>query len=180
MSQENWDRYFLKLCKDVASNSKCYSRQIGAILVKDNIVISTGYNGPARKIPECKERFFKDQNFINECDKRNLTIDKIFMENVRICPRQFLGYKSGEGLEWCNAIHAEKNCLLSAARLGIKTKGSSLYINSKISCCTQCLSACIQCGIEEIVVIKNDIYDVSVQWVIDNSSIKIREFGVHV
>lgn len=168
----NWDRYFLNLCDVVASNSKCLSRKIGAVLVKDNIVISTGYNGPARKIPSCDKRMCSDIFLNEELRKKDVLVSDI----ISICPRKFLGYKSGEGLEWCPAIHAEKNCLLSAARLGIKTKNSTLYINSKISPCTQCFSACIQAGVKEIVVIKNSLYDKSVSWCMENSSIIVREF----
>lgn len=172
----NWDQYFLNLCNVVASNSKCLSRQIGAILVRDNVVISTGYNGPARGIPPCNERFLKDEFLYEELIKRGMIASDI--EDLNICPRKVLGFKSGKGLEWCNAIHAEKNCLLAAARLGVQTKGTTLYINSSISPCTQCFSACIQAGIEEIVVIRNTLYDISVKWCMDNSSIIVREFNL--
>lgn len=168
----NWDQYFLNLCNVVASNSKCLSRQIGAVLVKDNVVISTGYNGPARGIPPCNERILKDEFLYEELRKRKISD----VRDTNVCPRKLLRFKSGKGLEWCNAIHAEKNCLLAAARLGIQTKGATLYINSTISPCTQCFSACIQAGIEEIVVIRNTLYDISVKWCMNNSSIIVREF----
>jgi dCMP deaminase len=172
----NWDEYFLNLCNAVASNSKCLSRQIGAILVKDNIVISTGYNGPARDIPPCNERFLKDEFLYEKLIQKGASAADI--KTFDTCPRKILGFKSGEGLEWCPAVHAEKNCLLAAARLGIKTKGASLYINSTISSCTQCFSACIQAGIKEIVVIKNSFFDVSVNWCNNNSSIITREYNL--
>lgn len=170
----NWDNYFLGICKEVGKNSKCHSRQIGAILVKHNIIISTGYNGPARNIPECRERYKSDPYLIDLVDENKLDG---FYEN-KVCPRKALGFKSGEGLEWCNAVHAEKNCLLSAARMGIKTKGSTLYIDAEISPCTQCYSACIQAGIKEIVVVKNNIYDVTLEWCLGWNDIKIREFNL--
>jgi len=178
-NKTKWDKYFLDICISVSLNSKCHSRQIGAILVKDNIVISTGYNGPAREIPECRERFLHDDNMKEIlCDMR---YEKISIENAyknKTCPRKFLKFKSGEGLEYCNAVHAEKNCLISAARMGISTKGATLYMNAEISPCTQCFSACINAGIKEIVLIKNKIYDPTLEWCIKNSNIVIREFNI--
>jgi len=175
---KNWDEYYLGLCIAAGSNSKCHSRQIGAILVKDNIVISTGYNGPARGIPECRVRLHRDH-------KMNKLLLETYTENEiaefydkSICPRKVLGFPSGEGLEWCNAVHAEKNCIVAAACLGIATKGSTLYMNADVSPCTQCYSACVNAGIKEIVLIKNNIYDPSLQWCIDHAKLPIREFDL--
>jgi len=50
MNNQKWDTYFHKICESVASKSPCLSRKIGAILVKDKIVVATGFNGPARGI----------------------------------------------------------------------------------------------------------------------------------
>lgn len=175
----NWDQYYLDICRAVGKNSKCHSRQIGSILVKDKIIISTGYNGPARGIPECIIRLYEDSEMYLELEIRG--IDKIAIKRAydkKICPRKVLGFKSGEGLEWCNAVHSEKNCLLSAARLGIATKGATLYIDAEVSPCTQCYSASIQAGIKEIVVIKNNIYDPSLEWCMKHSNLKIREFEI--
>ena len=174
----NWDKYFLGLCEAASWNSKCHSRQIGAILVRDNIVISTGYNGPARGIPECRLRLHRD-NHINKKLLETYTEDDIAtMYENSVCPRKALGFKSGEGLEWCNAVHAEKNCIVAAARLGIATKGSTLYMNADVSPCTQCYSACVNAGIKEIVLIKNTIYDPSLEWCIHHTDIVIREFNL--
>ena len=54
------DKWFYKMCKDVASNSKCLSRKVGAVLVRDGTVISSGYNGPARNFPHCDRRYIID------------------------------------------------------------------------------------------------------------------------
>jgi len=174
-----WDKYYLGLCKAAGSNSKCHSRQIGAILVRDNIVISSGYNGPARGIPECRERMINDDVMKKELKKRKI-LSRYIVDGIKNhqCPRKVLGYPSGEGLEWCNAVHAEKNCIVAAARLGIATKDSTLYMNADVSPCTQCYSACVNAGIKEIVLIKNKIYDPSLQWCIDYTDIPIREFDI--
>ena len=110
MSQKNWDRYFYNICLTVSTNSKCLSRHIGAILVKDNSIISTGYNGPPRGIPHCGIRHQIDPHLLSQYK----SIDKYFNENIEVkkCPRQILGYKSGEGLEWCVAGHSERNALI--------------------------------------------------------------------
>jgi len=171
-----WDQYFLNLCREVGKNSKCHSRQIGSILVRDKIVIATGYNGPARGIPACRERYYNDPILIEKTGLPEQSIPLQDAYNNKHCPRKFLGFKSGEGLEWCNAVHAEKNCLLAAARLGTRTKGATLYIDAEVSPCTQCYSACIQAGIKEIVVVKNNIYDPTLEWCIKGSFLKIREF----
>ena len=65
-----WDNYFHTICESVSTKSPCLSRKIGAILVRDKSIISTGFNGPARGIPHCgHERFMKDSvlsTFINK------------------------------------------------------------------------------------------------------------------
>jgi len=98
------------------------SRRIGAILVKDKIIISTGYNGPPRGIPDCDKRWTVDPIFKNKYEK------DIVKETEGKCPRYAIGCKSGEQMEICVAAHAEENCILSAARLGTSVKGSTMYM----------------------------------------------------
>ena len=144
-----WDLYFHSICKIIASKSPCLSRQIGAILVRDNSIISTGYNGPARGIPHCQD----------------------------ICPRRKYGYISGTHMELCPAQHAEENCISNAARNGTCVFGSTLYLNTVIPC-KNCLSTLINSGISEIVVEELTVYDQYSQFIIDNSNIKIRSFNL--
>jgi len=172
----NWDEYYLNICKEVGKKSHCHSRQIGSILVKDKIIISTGYNGPARGIPPCNGRYFNDLVLIERIGLKPMSKKLQDAHKQKICPRKFLGYKSGEGLEWCPAVHAEKNCLLAAARMGITTKGATLYIDATVSPCTQCFSAAVNAGVNEIVVLKNDIYDPTLEWVMKNTFLKVREY----
>jgi len=172
-----WDEYYLKICETVGSNSKCHSRQIGAILVRDNRIISTGYNGPPVGVPECRGRYKIDKPMIKFLKSKNVSqveIDQAYED--KLCPRRPMKFPSGEGLEWCCAIHAEKNCLLSAALQGIATKGATLYANMSISPCTQCLGACVNAGIKEIVLLRNTTYDATVKWVKHFSYISIRKF----
>ena len=58
-----WDEYFLDICCSISTKSPCLSRKIGAILVRDNSIISTGYNGPPRGVPHCgHDRFMADHD----------------------------------------------------------------------------------------------------------------------
>ncbi len=170
MSKMCWDEYFLKVCDVVASNSKCLSRKIGSIVVKDKSIISTGYNGPPRGVPSCSERFCRDIKYASEL----IRLEKNGSDLTK-CPRQILGFKSGEGLEWCPAGHSERNSLINAARHGIKMKGSIMYMNCNIPC-SPCLIEIINAGIKEIVVTKLEYYDIMGEYLIKESGLKVREY----
>ena len=118
-----WDTYFHNICTAVATKSPCLSRQIGAILVRDNSIVSTGFNGPARGYFHCEGQ----------------------------CPRKVAGFKSGEGLLHCPAAHAEGNCIANAARIGASTVGSTLYMNCVIPC-KDCMILLVNAGIKSIVI----------------------------
>ena len=164
----NWDKYFLNICNAVAENSKCLSRKIGAIIVKDNIIVSTGYNGPPRGVPECQNRYTLDERVVDKC--KGMDIDK------NVCPRYTLGYKSGQGLDICIAGHAERNALINAARVGISTKGLKMYMNCPTSC-KDCLIEIINAGIEEIIVTEGDFYDETSKYLLEHSNLKVRKFN---
>jgi len=168
---KRWDQYFYRICGAVASNSRCHSRQIGAIIVRDKSIVSTGYNGPARGIPHCgPERFKRDSALLNA----SLEI-ATFEREQEICPRKLMGFKSGEGLEWCIAAHAERNCISNAARLGVSTLGTTLYMNDQV-CCKDCLTELINAGIERIVVTDAKAYDRLGYFIIKSAGISIRIF----
>ena len=173
---KRWDDYFLSICNAVATKSPCLSRQIGCLLVRDHSIISTGYNGPPRGVPHCgAERFEKDMSisFINKLKEFE---DLYTPSDIRTtCPRRLLGYKSGEGVEWCPAQHAEENAISNAARIGAVVNGSTLYMNSVIPC-NKCLGTLINAGIIEIVITSLTLYDDHTQFLFDNANIKLREF----
>lgn len=173
MCNRKWDSYYYDLCKVVASNSKCLSRQIGSILVRDKSIISTGYNGPPRGIMPCNERLLHDGIIGKELEKRN--IKKTEAYNTNLCPRQVLRFKSGRGLEWCPAGHSERNCLINAARAGICTKGAIIYMFCGIPC-GDCYIELINAGIVEIVCTKLTYYDDKSRYLHNNSDIKVRKF----
>ena len=152
---------------------KCFSRQIGAILVKDNTIVSTGYNGPSRGIMHCNERYKYDVELLKYMKENN--IDRPY--DYMCCPRQHLKFKSGQGLEWCIAGHAERNTLINAARNGIATKGLKMYMTCGVPC-KDCMIEIINAGIGELIVSEIYFYDKMSKFLLQESNIKIREFDV--
>lgn len=173
MKRISYDDYFFKIADAAASRSACLSRKLGAVIVKDNSIISTGYNGPSRGIPHCDERQGPDGN-------DNYLIAAFLKEgkecDPNICPRYSLGYKSGQGLHLCPATHAEINAIADAARRGVSVLGSTLYLNWVIPC-SNCLKAIINAGIVEVVVRTLSTYDPMSEFLIRNSNLKIRVFN---
>lgn len=172
MSQSKWDKYFLGICKAVATNSKCLSRNIGAILVKDKSIISTGYNGPPRGIRTCNQRILVDDALRKEYSEITHLTNK---QKESMCPRYVLGFKSGEGLDLCVAGHAERNSIVNAARMGICTHGSTMYMTCGVPC-TPCLVEIINAGIVEIVVTNTDFYDTSGKYLLGESNLICRTY----
>uniref|UniRef100_A0A6M3JZ95 Putative CMP/dCMP deaminase zinc-binding n=1 Tax=viral metagenome TaxID=1070528 RepID=A0A6M3JZ95_9ZZZZ len=173
-SQSRWDEYFLRLCETVSNKSPCLSRTIGVVLTRHNSVVATGYNGPARGVPHCgHERLKVDESLqkaINSkvIDRRELDIT---------CPRQLMNYKTGKGLEWCLASHAEQNVIANAAMLGVNVYDTTLYMNCVLPC-KNCMSLLINAGISEIVVTSLNPYDDYSKYILNHSSIKVREFDI--
>lgn len=96
----NKDSYYLSIARAVALRSTCLRRQYGAVIVKDDEIISTGYNGSARGEANC-------------CD-------------VGVCWREEHNIPHGEQYEKCVAVHAEQNAIISAARRDCI--GATLYL----------------------------------------------------
>ena len=149
----NWDNYFYGICQQVTKNSKCLSRNIGAILVRDKVIVATGYNGPPRGMAHCNTRSGLDQ-----------------------CPRRFFGYGSGEGLHLCPAAHAEANCIANAARVGVNTKDTTIYMTCEIPC-NNCLALIINAGISEVVCKSITPYDDLSVEILEQSSLTLRSFN---
>ena len=101
MKRISKDQYYLNIAKAVSERSTCLRRHYGAVIVKNDEIIATGYNGAARGEANC-------------CD--------IYEE----CPRKNAAHNSGNYGD-CPAVHAEQNALLSAARKD--TQGATLYLN---------------------------------------------------
>jgi len=168
-----WDAYFHKICESVSSKSPCLSRKIGAILVKDKVVVATGFNGPARGVPHCGEERFENDKSLREAMRDILPKEASLIATV--CPRRLLNYSSGEGLHLCPAEHAERNCIASAARVGVSVKGATLYMNCVLPC-RNCITLLINAGVDEIVIDSVTHYDKYSEFIYKHSNINIRKF----
>lgn len=171
-----WDDYYLDVCDTISTNSKCLSRRIGAILVRDKSILVTGYNGPPRGVPHCGiERYHKD-DYLNSLIRPDVYLHRIEREAIETtCPRQLLGYKSGEGIDLCPAGHAEENVLITAARTGVQTNHAKMYMNCPIPC-APCLVKIINAGIKEIVVTKRTYYDTLSPYLVETSDLIVRVY----
>ena len=168
-----WDQRFYRICIELASWSSCLSRQIGAVLVKDKTIIATGYNGPPRGLPHCgAERRKSDVTLFHRLSGESF---EPVLGDDTMCPRQRLGFTSGDGLHLCPAAHAEDNCISNAARMGIVTLRSTLYVSCGVPC-KNCLGKIINAGISEIVCESMNVYDDLTKWLLKESNIKIRVY----
>ncbi len=122
---DKWDERFARLSLTIAGWSSCFkeNRQVGAVIVRDKRILTTGYNGAPAGIKSCKER--------------------------GECMRQKLGIESGTRQELCYAVHAEQNALIQAARLGLSVNGATLYCTHHP--CTICARLIVNSGIKRVV-----------------------------
>lgn len=174
---KEWDLYFLRIAREVASNSKCLSRQIGAVLVKDKSVVSTGYCGPPRGVPTCDKRVTQ-RVYID--GKETLMIDGVEYEEIdwkakKVCPRYALGAKSGERLDLCVSGHAEANVVHQAAREGISTKGGEIYCWCGLPC-KNCCIAIVNSGISTIICLDNPNYDSLSEYIIREAVVSVVKY----
>jgi dCMP deaminase len=117
----DWDSYFMAITILVAKRSTCIRRSVGAVIVKDKRILSTGYNGAPSGITHCSEVG---------------------------CLRDQLNVPSGEKHELCRGIHAEQNAIIQAAFHGVSIKGATLYCTNQP--CSICAKMIINAGIKNI------------------------------
>lgn len=126
--------YYLGIAEEVLSRATCLRRNYGCVIVKNDEIISTGYNGAPRGRENCIDLGF--------------------------CAREKLNIKQGQNYELCRSVHAEQNAIISAARKDII--GATLYmvgkdvktgqILEKIDSCIMCKRVVINAGIKYVVV----------------------------
>jgi dCMP deaminase len=92
----------MEMAELTAKRATCARRQVGAVIVRDNRAVATGYNGAPRGLAHCDE--------------------------IGGCMRQKLGIPSGQRHELCRALHAEQNAIISAASMGNAIEGGTIYI----------------------------------------------------
>jgi len=121
MNRPSWEAYFMDITRLVARRSTCTRRAVGAILVKDKRVLSTGYNGAPSGIRHCAETG---------------------------CLREQMKVPSGERHELCRGIHAEQNAIIQAAFHGVSIRDADLYSTNLP--CFICTKMIINAGIRRI------------------------------
>lgn len=113
-----WDEYFINIAKAVALRATCMRRKYGSVIAKDNIIISTGYNGAPRGMMDCLE--------------------------AAKCRRKELSVPHGERYELCHSVHAEANAIIRAP-MG-ELKGATIYISGTDDEGVECPSEpCMMC-----------------------------------
>lgn len=123
--QAQKDLDYMRLSETAARHSNCCGRAVGAVLVRNNKVISTGFNGvPSTMIP-CKAGGCFRCNYKGEGDQK--------------LPREF-----------CICVHAEQNTIIQCARMGVPVEGATLYVNCEP--CFDCMKMIIPSGIQRLVI----------------------------
>ena len=171
LSDKEWHRKFMYAAKHFGEWSKCMSRQIGSVLVKDKTIIATGYNGPPRNVPHCDSVFRKEmlcRLIERRSDIPNEAIG-IVME-YKGCPRKAINNISGSLLEFCPAGHSERNAITNAAREGVSIKGADLYCYCPLPC-QECAKSIINAGIKTVYYLGGE-YDDTAQWLFDAAHIR--------
>ena len=176
-TQSEKDIYYLKIAKTVSLRSKCLSRKIGAVLVKDDSLIGGGFNGPSRGVKHCNERTVDFYAKLNNTPYSDLDREVTKWQKLVICPRRLFGYKSGEGLHLCQAVHAERNALIQAARNGISTLNTVLYCNCPVPC-KDCCKEIINAGVKKIVCLTGENYDEYARVLLREAKIKVLEYNM--
>ncbi len=120
--RQNWTEYFMTIADVVKQRSTCGRRSVGAVIVKDNRILSTGYNGAPKGVAHC---------------------------SVVGCLREQMKVPSGERHELCRGLHAEQNAIIQAAVFGSPIKGASIYVT--LSPCVVCAKMIINAEIVRVV-----------------------------
>ncbi len=126
------DLYYLNIAKSVSQRSGCLRRKFGAIIVVNDAIVSTGYNGPARGVVNCEEVG---------------------------CLKNMVNAPHWGAYDYCPAVHAEENAVINAARNGTSVLGGTLYIYGETADgkptpshpCDRCKRVLINAGIERVV-----------------------------
>lgn len=129
----NKPNYYLDIAETVLKRSTCLRKKYGAIIVKNDVIVSTGYNGAPRGRENCT--------------------------NLGYCMRDELNIPRGERYELCRSVHAEANAIINASRE--QMLGSTLYLVGKdsksgeilsdISSCMMCKRLVINAGIDKVI-----------------------------
>lgn len=161
MERISKNNYYLDIAQTVSERSTCLRRRFGAIIVKNDVIVSTGYNGAPRGRLNCNE--------------------------IGSCYRDSLGIPKGERYELCRSVHAEANAIISASRE--QMLGATLYmcctdpktgdIIGGMNSCMMCKRQIINAGIARVIIrnTKDEYTQVIVgDWIADDDSLS-GKFG---
>ena len=122
MARPSWDEYFMNLARLAATRSTCLRRHVGAVIVKDRMVLSTGYNDTPRGLPNCGDGG---------------------------CPRCRSDAAPGSGLDTCLCLHAEQNAIIQSAYHGVGIAGAVIYCTHQP--CLTCAKMIVNAGLSRVV-----------------------------
>ena len=122
MARPSWDEYFMSLARLAATRSTCLRRHVGAVIVKDRMVLSTGYNDTPRGLRNCGDGG---------------------------CARCASDAAAGTGLDTCLCLHAEQNAIIQAAYHGVAIAGGAIYCTHQP--CLTCAKMVVNAGLVRIV-----------------------------
>ena len=142
----SYDEYFMEMAHVVSKRSTCLRRKVGALLVKDKHILSTGYNGAPKGLAHCSEVG---------------------------CIRKDQDIPSGQRHELCRGLHAEQNAIIQASVFGVSITGSVLYCTN--TPCIVCAKMLINAGVQEIIY-SGDYPDELASKILSESNIKITKF----
>ncbi len=140
------DEYFMEMAALASTRSTCLRRKVGAVLVKEGHVLSTGYNGAPKGLVHCE---------------------------VTGCIRDKMNVPSGERHELCRGVHAEQNAIIQAAYFGVSVDGAKMYITNHP--CSVCAKMMLNAGIVEVIY-KGDYNDELAVELLKEGNIKIWRF----
>jgi dCMP deaminase len=116
-----WDDYFMDFARLAQRRSSCGRRKVGAVIVKNKMILATGYNGAPKGVPHCAEVG---------------------------CLREKMDVPSGQRHELCRGLHAEQNAIIQAAYHGVSIRQATLYCTNRP--CAICLKMIINAGISKV------------------------------
>jgi dCMP deaminase len=120
-SRPDWDSYFMEIARIVSKRSTCKRRSVGALIVKDKRILSTGYNGAPMGLAHCSDGE---------------------------CLRELLHVAPGERHELCRGLHAEQNAIIQAAYHGVSINEAQLYTTHLP--CSICIKMVMNAGISKV------------------------------
>jgi len=146
MERPGNDEYFMEMAHLISKRSTCVRRKVGAVIVKDKRVLTTGYNGSPKGTKHCEELG---------------------------CIREQMNIPSGTRHELCRGVHAEQNAVIQAAYFGVSIQNSSIYTTTFP--CSMCAKILINAGINEIIYSESYIDDLSKR-LFDETNVIIRRY----